>query len=250
MIKIKTRDEIIKMRKAGKLAAQVLEYIEPFIKEKVTTGRLDALCHEFIVKNGAVPAPLNYHGYPRSICASVNNVVCHGIPSQSKELKNGDIVNIDITAILNGYFGDTSKTYTIGEVPEPTRLLVERTEKAMYRGIDAIKPNSYLYEVGRAIEKYVSKFGYSIVREYGGHGIGNEFHEDPHIYHFFTTLNKIRLKPGMCFTVEPMINEGGYQVITSKADGWTVTTKDNSLSAQFEHTVLVTDQGYEILTKL
>lgn len=250
MIIIKDRLEITKMRNAGKLAARVLEYIEPFVKEGESTGQLDALCHEFIIQNGAIPAPLNYHGYPKSICTSVNNIVCHGIPSLTQELKNGDIANIDITVILDGYFGDTSRTFLIGEVSEAARLLVERTENAMYRGIEAIKPNTYLYEVGRAIEKYVSKLGYSIVREYGGHGIGKEFHEDPHVYHFYTTLNKIRLKPGMCFTVEPMINEGRYEVITSKKDGWTVTTKDNSLSAQFEHTVLVTEQGYEILTKL
>lgn len=250
MIKIKSREEIIKMRSAGKLAARVLEYIAPLAVTGETTGRLDALCHEFIIQNGAIPAPLNYHGYPKSICTSVNNVVCHGIPSPEQELKNGDIVNVDITVILDGYFGDTSRTYLIGEVSEAARLLVERTENAMNRGIEEIKPNTYLYEVGRAIEKYVSKLGYSIVREYGGHGIGSEFHEDPHVYHFYTTLNKIRLKPGMCFTVEPMINAGKYEVITSKKDGWTVTTKDNSLSAQFEHTVLVTDKGYEILTKL
>jgi methionyl aminopeptidase len=250
MIKIKNAAEIQKMRSAGKLAAETLEYIKPYVVQGETTGRLDALCHEFIVKNGAIPAPLKYHGYPRSICTSINNVVCHGIPSQNAELKNGDIVNVDVTVILDGYHGDTSHTYCIGDVSAPARLLVERAENAMYRGIEAVKPNSYLYEVGKAIEKYVNKFGYSIVRDYGGHGIGKEFHEDPHVYHFYSTLNKIRLKPGMCFTVEPMINEIGWQVVTSKSDGWTVTTKDNSLSAQFEHTVLVTADGYEILTKL
>ncbi|MFO7810253.1 MAG: type I methionyl aminopeptidase, partial [Candidatus Delongbacteria bacterium] len=237
-------------RSAGKLAAEVLEYIEPFVKEGVTTGRLDALCHEFIVRNGAVPAPLNYHGFPKSICTSVNSVVCHGIPSQSIELKEGDIVNIDVTVILDKYHGDTSKTFMIGSVPESVELLVKRTEKAMLRGISAVRSNSYLYEVGKAIEKYISKFNYSIVREYGGHGIGSDFHEDPHVYHFYTDLNRIRLKPGMCFTVEPMINIGGREVKTSKKDGWTVTTADGSLSAQFEHTILVMPDGYEILTKL
>jgi methionyl aminopeptidase len=250
MIKIKSNDEIVKMRNAGKLAARVLEYISPFVVEGESTGKLDELCHQFIIQNGAVPAPLNYHGYPKSICTSVNNVVCHGIPDNVQILRKGDIVNVDVTVILDGYFGDTSYTYMVGEVSESARLLIERTENAMYRGIEAVKPDAYLYEVGRAIEKYISKIGYSIVREYGGHGIGNQFHEDPHVYHFYTTLNKIRLKPGMCFTVEPMINEGRYEVITSKKDGWTVTTKDKSLSAQFEHTVLVTEQGYEILTKL
>ncbi|HAQ60955.1 TPA: type I methionyl aminopeptidase [Candidatus Delongbacteria bacterium] len=250
MIKIKDRSEITKMRNAGKLAARVLEFIAPYVKEGQSTGNLNDLCHEFIINNGAVPAPLNYHGYPKSICTSVNNIVCHGIPDKDQILKSGDIVNVDITVILDGYFGDTSSTFMIGNVSESARLLVERTENAMYRGIEAVKPDAYLFEVGRAIEKYISKIGYSIVREYGGHGIGSEFHEDPHVYHFYTTLNKIRLKPGMCFTVEPMINEGRYEVITSKKDGWTVKTKDNSLSAQFEHTVLVTEQGYEILTKL
>jgi len=250
MIKIKTTEEVSRMREAGKLAAEVLEYISPFVKEGETTGRLDALCHEFILKHGAVPAPLNYHGYPRSICTSINNIVCHGIPSNSIELKNGDIVNVDITVIVSGYHGDTSRTYIIGDVPESTKLLVERSENAMYRGIEAVKPGAYLYEVGKAIEKYVSKFGYSIVRDYGGHGIGSLFHEDPHIYHYYTPQNRVRMKPGMCFTVEPMINQGGYEVITSKTDGWTVTTKDNSLSAQFEHTVLVTEKGFEILTRL
>jgi len=250
MIKVKTADEIVKMREAGRLAAEVLEFIAPYVAEGETTGRIDALCHEFILKRGAVPAPLNYHGYPRSICTSINNVVCHGIPSNSVELKNGDIINVDVTVILSGFHGDTSRTYIIGDVPESTKLLVERTENAMYRGIEAVKPGSYLYEVGKAIEKYVSKFGYSIVRDYGGHGIGSLFHEDPHVYHYYTPQNRVRMKPGMCFTVEPMINQGGYEVITSKADGWTVTTKDRSLSAQFEHTVLVTEKGYEILTAL
>jgi len=238
------------MRKAGKLAAETLEFIKPFVLEGETTGRIDALCHEFIVKNGAIPAPLNYHGYPRSICTSINDVVCHGIPSQAVELKSGDIVNVDVTVILDGYHGDTSVTHCIGSVSESARLLVERAENAMYRGIEAVKPNVYMYEVGKAIEKYISKLGYSIVRDYGGHGIGREFHEDPHVYHFYTSQNKIRLRPGMCFTIEPMINQGGWQVVTSKTDGWTVRTKDHSLSAQFEHTLLVTDYGYEILTKL
>jgi methionyl aminopeptidase len=250
MIPVKSPEEIIRMRAAGKLAAEVLVYIEKYMEEGVSTGRLDALCHEFIIRNNAVPAPLNYHGYPKSICTSINSVVCHGIPSNSTELKNGDIVNVDITVILNGYHGDTSKTYIICDVPESTKLLVERTQNAMYRGIEAVKPGSFLYEVGKAIEKYTSKFGYGIVSDYGGHGIGKHFHEDPHVYHFYTPQNRIRLKPGMCFTVEPMVNMGGPEVVTSKKDGWTVTTKDNSLSAQFEHTVLVTENGYEILTEL
>ncbi|MDA3838378.1 MAG: type I methionyl aminopeptidase [Candidatus Delongbacteria bacterium] len=250
MIRIKSPSEIKKMRAAGKLAAEVLQYIQEYVVVGQNTGEIDRLCHEFILKNGAIPAPLNYHGFPKSICTSVNNIVCHGIPDPEQILKDGDIINVDVTVIVDGYHGDTSKTYMVGNVKDSTKLLVERTENAMMRGIQAIKPNSFLYEVGKSIEKYVSKFGYSIVRDYGGHGIGKEFHEDPHVYHFYTPANRIRLRPGMIFTVEPMIIEGDYEVITSQTDGWTVTTKDNSLTAQFEHTVLVTPKGYEILTKI
>lgn len=251
MIKIKTKEEIEKMRRAGKLAAQVLEYIEPYVGEGVSTAELDKLCHDFIVKNGATPAPLNYHGFPKSVCISVNNVVCHGIPSSREFLKNGDIVNIDVTVILDGFHGDTSKTFMVGKVSKEARDLIERTEKAMYKGIEVIKPGVYLYEVGKAIQDFAEQFGYSIVRDYGGHGIGKGFHEAPNVFHFYTKENKIKLKSGMIFTVEPMINNSpNYGVITSEEDGWTVHTEDNSLSAQFEHTVLVTEDGHEILTEL
>lgn len=250
MIRIKSPSEIQKMRAAGKLAAEVLQYIQEYVVVGQNTAEIDRLCHEFILNNRAIPAPLNYHGFPKSICTSVNNIVCHGIPDPEQILADGDIINVDVTVILDGYHGDTSKTYMVGDVKESTKLLVERTENAMMRGIQAIKPNSFLYEVGKSIEKYVNKFKYSIVRDYGGHGIGKEFHEDPHVYHFYTPANRIRLRPGMTFTIEPMINEGNFEVITSQTDGWTVTTKDNSLTAQFEHTVLVTPKGYEILTKL
>ncbi len=250
MIKIKTKDEIKKMRRVGKLASHLLDYITPFVKEGVSTQYLNDLCEEFAQKNNAISAPLNYEGFPKSICTSIDNVVCHGIPSKDDILKDGQIVNIDVTLILDGYHGDTSRTFLIGNVSEDVRNLVDRTEKAMYKGINAIKPGKYLYEVGKAIEKYISKFGYSIVRDYGGHGIGKEFHEEPQVYHNYTRENKILLKEGMIFTVEPMINMGkSYKVVTSPIDGWTVTTKDNSVSAQFEHTVLVTAKGAEILTK-
>jgi len=250
MIRIKNLTEIGKMRKAGKLAAQLLNYIEPFVKEGVSTLYLNDLCEEFTQIHRAVSAPLNYNGFPKSICTSINNVVCHGIPSEKDILKSGDIVNIDITVILNSFHGDTSRTFMIGEVDDKVMSLVTRTENAMYRGIDAVKPGKYLYEVGKTIEKYISKFGYSIVQEYGGHGIGREFHEDPQVFHHFTQDNKIRLREGMVFTIEPMINMGtSYQVKTSEKDGWTVTTADGSLSAQFEHTILVTADGAEILTK-
>ena len=250
MIKIKSTTEIEKMRKAGKLAAKLLDYIESFVKEGVTTLYLNDLCEDFTKKYGAISAPLNYNEFPKSICTSINNVVCHGIPSEKNVLKNGDIVNIDVTVILDGFHGDTSRTFMIGEVDDKVKSLVARTENAMYRGINVVKSGKYLYEIGRIIEKYINKFGYSIVRDYSGHGIGQEFHEDPQVFHHFTMDNKIRLRKGMIFTIEPMINMGdSYLVKTSKKDGWTVTTADGSLSAQFEHTILVTDNGAEILTK-
>nr|WP_217637457.1 type I methionyl aminopeptidase [Desulfuromusa kysingii] len=251
MVVIKTQEEIEKMRRAGKLAAELLAYIGPFVKEGVSTQYLNDLCEEFTQKHGAISAPLNYHGFPKSICTSINNVVCHGIPSETEILKSGDIVNVDITLIVDGYHGDTSYTFQIGGVDEQIQKLVYRTEKAMYRGIAAIKPGKYLYEVGKAIEKYIDKFNYSIVRAYGGHGIGKKFHEDPHVLHHYSPENRIRLQEGMIFTVEPMINLGkSFAVETSEVDGWTVTTTDGSVSAQFEHTVLVTAEGAEILTKV
>ncbi|MBW2558962.1 MAG: type I methionyl aminopeptidase [Deltaproteobacteria bacterium] len=250
MITIKNSKEIEKMRKAGKLAAQLLDDIEPFVQEGVSTLYLNDLCEEFTQKHGAISAPLNYGGFPKSICTSINDVVCHGIPSEKDILKDGDIINVDVTVILDGFYGDTSRTFMIGNVDEKTKSLVNRTKNALYRGIDAVKPGKYLYEVGRAIEQYISKFGYSIVRTYGGHGIGNNFHEEPHVLHHFSQENKIRLREGMTFTIEPMINmEKSYGVVTSSIDGWTVTTADGSTSAQFEHTILVGSEGAEILTK-
>ncbi len=250
MISIKNEEEIEKMRKAGKLAARTLDFISPCIKEGVSTEKIDQLCYDFIIKNDAYPAPLNYHGFPKSVCTSLNNVVCHGIPSKEDVLKDGDILNVDVTVKLNGYHGDTSRTFLIGEPSSEAKDLVKRTKEAMYRGIEVVRPGAFLYEVGRAIEKYVFSFGYGIVKDYGGHGIGQGFHEEPSVFHFYTLDNKIELKSGMTFTIEPMINAGGsHKVITSPQDGWTVYTQDGSLSAQFEHTVLVTDSGREILTK-
>ena len=249
MIKIKNLEDIDKMRRAGRLAAQLLNHLEPFVREGVTTLYLNDLSAVFTRMRGAISAPLNYRGFPKSICTSVNNVVCHGIPAEKEILKNGDIVNIDVTVILDGFHGDTSRTFIVGEVKSDVKDFVQRTEKAMYKGIEAIKPGNYLYEVGRAVEKYTGKFGYSIVRDYTGHGIGRKFHEDPQVFHHFTKENKILLRKGMIFTVEPMINMGSsHKVRTSRKDGWTVTTADGSLSAQFEHTILVTDNGAEILT--
>jgi len=250
VIHIKNKYDIKMMRKAGELAAKLLKYIESFVKEGVSTLYLNDLCEEFTKKHGAISAPLNYNGFSKSICTSINNVVCHGIPSEKEILEDGDILNIDVTVKLDGYYGDTSKTYLIGNVDEEAKYLVRRTENAMYRGIKAVKPGKSLYEVGKAIEKYISKFGYSIVRDFVGHGIGKNFHEDPQVLHYYSLRNKIRLQEGMIFTIEPMINMGkSYEVKVSSEDGWTVTTEDGSLSAQFEHTVLVTSKGVEILTK-
>jgi len=250
VIYIKNKYDIKMMRKAGELAAKLLKYIESFVKEGVSTLYLNDLCEEFTKKHGAISAPLNYNGFSKSICTSINNVVCHGIPSEKEILEDGDILNIDVTVKLDGYYGDTSKTYLIGNVDEEAKYLVRRTENAMYRGIKAVKPGKSLYEVGKAIEKYISKFGYSIVRDFVGHGIGKNFHEDPQVLHYYSLRNKIRLQEGMIFTIEPMINMGkSYEVKVSSEDGWTVTTEDGSLSAQFEHTVLVTSKGAEILTK-
>jgi len=251
MIRIKNEEEIKKMRRAGKLAGKVLKYIEPFAKEGVSTLYLNDLCEEFTKIHGGISAPLNYNGFPKSICTSINDVVCHGIPSEKDILKDGDILNIDVTVKLDGYHGDTSKTYLIGNVDEEISYLVQRTENAMYRGIKAIKSGKYLFEVGKTIEKYISKFGYSIVHDFVGHGIGKDFHEDPQVLHHYSPRNKIRLQEGMIFTVEPMINMGkSYAVKVSPEDGWTVRTEDGSISAQFEHTILVTTNGVEILTKI
>lgn len=251
MIIIKNNHEIKKMREAGKLAAQLLDYIEPYVRAGVSTQYLNDCCKGFTKKHGAKSAPLNYNGFPKSICTSINDVVCHGIPSEKEILKDGDIVNIDVTVMLDGYHGDTSRTFMIGNVSEDIKNLVNRTEQAMYLGIDAVKPDHYLYDIGKTIENYISGFGYSIVKEYGGHGIGKHFHEKPFVAHYFTPENKIKLKKGMIFTIEPMINMGKSDAVNiSMLDGWTVRTADGSPSAQFEHTVLVMSEGVEILTKI
>jgi methionyl aminopeptidase len=249
MIVIKTKEQIEGMRKAGKIAANTLKYIEPFIQAGVSTEKINRLCHDFMIQNDAIPATLNYYGYPKSICTSINDVVCHGIPSNKEILKNGDIVNVDVTAIYQGFFGDCSKTYLIGEVKPNVKEFVERTETAMNLAIKALKPGVLLSVVGSTIQTYIEQFGYSVVREYGGHGIGLSFHEDPHVCHYYTRDNDIRLQKGMTFTIEPMINMSkSWRVVTSKKDGWTVKTTDKALSAQFEHTLLITADSYEILT--
>ena len=240
------------MRIAGRLASEVLDYITPFVDVGITTEELDTLCHHYMVDvQKTIPAPLNYapsgHSpYPKSICTSVNNQICHGVPGQ-KKLKNGDIINIDITVIYQGYHGDTSRMFYVGEPSIQAKRLCEVTYEAMWKGIDQIKPGKHLGDIGHAIQKLTEGVGYSVVREFCGHGIGAKFHENPQVLHYGRPGTGLELKPGMIFTVEPMIN-AGKAAIRHLPDGWTVTTKDGSLSAQWEHTVLVTEDGYEVLT--
>jgi methionyl aminopeptidase len=246
-VSTKSPDEIEKMRVAGRLAAEVLEMIGEHVLPGVTTDELDAICHDHIVRvQGAVPAPLNYRGFPKSICTSVNHQVCHGIPS-NKRLKNGDILNIDITVIKDGYHGDTSKMFYIGEPSILARRLIKITQQAMRLGIARVRPGATLGDIGHAIQQYVESQGCSVVREYCGHGIGREFHEEPQVLHYGKPGEGLVLEPGMCFTIEPMVN-AGKRFIKLLPDGWTVVTKDRSLSAQWEHTILVTPDGHEILT--
>ncbi len=249
-IDIKSKDEIEKMRIAGRLASDVLDMIGPYVKAGVSTDELDKLCHDYIVnKQDAIPAPLDYHGFPKSICTSINNVVCHGIPGE-KLLKKGDIVNIDITVIKDGYHGDTSKMFVIGKASVKAQRICRIAQECLYIGIKQVKPGIKLGEIGKAIGAHAQSNNYSIVHDYCGHGIGLKFHSEPQVVHYDdgNTDNSPVLEAGMTFTIEPMVNIGSFEVATSKVDGWTVTTKDRSLSAQWEHTILVTDEGYEILT--
>ncbi|WP_369152281.1 type I methionyl aminopeptidase [Candidatus Thiodubiliella endoseptemdiera] len=249
-IDIKSSDEIEKMRVAGRLAANVLDMITPLVKSGVSTEELNKICHDFIVnEQGAVPAPLNYHGFPKSICTSINNVVCHGIPSE-KKLKKGDIVNIDITVIKDGYHGDTSKMFIIGKSSVKAQRICRIAQECLYIGIEKVKPGIHLGEIGKAIGAHAIKNNCSIVRDYCGHGIGRLFHTEPQVVHYDDGNVDVSpiLEAGMSFTIEPMVNLGKWEVTTSQLDGWTVTTKDRSLSAQWEHTILVTKSGYEILT--
>ncbi len=247
MISIKSPREIELMRKTCQLAAKTLNYIESFIKPGVTTNELNNLCHKYIVDHGATPSPLNYHGFPKSICTSPNEVVCHGIPSDEVKVVDGDILNIDVTTYLNKFHGDTNRTYFVGNVRPEIRKLVEVTYQCMMIGIKQIRPGGRLGDIGAAIAELAHSHGYSVVDEYCGHGIGREFHEEPQVVHIAKKGTGVELKPGMTFTVEPMINLGTKRCEVLK-DGWTVLTKDRKWSAQFEHTILVTESGFEILT--
>ena len=247
-ISIKTPEEIEKMRVAGRLAADVLEMIEPYVKPGVSTGELDRICNDYIVNTQhAVSASLGYHGFPKSVCISVNDVVCHGIPSNDKLLKEGDIVNIDVTVIKDGYHGDTSKMFIVGKPTIQGERLCRITQESLYLALRLVKPGIRLRTLGREIQKFVEAQDFSVVREYCGHGIGKGFHEEPQVLHYDADDGGVVLQPGMTFTIEPMVNAGDYRIRSMK-DGWTVKTKDRSLSAQYEHTIVVTENGCEILT--
>ena len=237
------------MREAGRLASKTLEMISEFVAPGISTGKLDEICHRYITEDlECIPAPLNYKGFPKSICTSINQVVCHGIPSESKILKDGDILNIDVTVIKDGFHGDTSKMFMVGSEKPHAKKLINITQECMYEAIKIVRPGARLGDIGYKIQSIAESNHYSVVRDYCGHGIGRVFHEDPQILHYGIPNTGLTLKEGMCFTIEPMINIGSHKTKLSKKDGWTVETIDGRLSAQWEHTVLVTNSGYEVLT--
>jgi methionyl aminopeptidase len=249
-VSIKTPQEIAHMREAGRLAAEVLEMIGPFVEPGISTGELDRICHNHIVNvQKAIPAPLNYNGFPKSICTSVNHVICHGIPSDGKILKEGDIINIDITVLKNGFHGDTSKMFTVGKVPAHAEKLIDVTLECLYKGMALVGPGTHLGDIGHVIQQHAEAQHYSVVREYCGHGIGRIFHEEPQVLHYGQKGTGMQLREGMTFTIEPMINAGTRHTKLSRSDGWTVTTRDRRLSAQWEHTMLVTAHGVEVFTR-
>lgn len=255
-IHIKSPAEVEGMRKACLLAAKTLRMAAELVKPGVTTGEINDAVHAYTLEAGAIPAPLNYGAdpargvppFPKSVCTSINEVVCHGIPKRDEVLKDGDIVNVDVTSILGGFHGDTSRTFVVGEAPPETHKLVEVTHECMMRGIRAVRPGGRIRDIGSAIQDYAETFGYGIVKEYVGHGIGRRFHEPPQVPHCRTKGPNPRVRPGMIFTIEPMINLGTHETELDPVDGWTVRTKDRKLSAQFEHTILVTEEGVDILT--
>ena len=237
------------MREAGRLASKTLEMISKFVAPGISTGKLDEICHRYITEDlECIPAPLNYKGFPKSICTSINQVVCHGIPSESRILKDGDILNIDVTVIKDGFHGDTSKMFMVGSEKPHAKRLINITQECMYEAIKIVKPGARLGDIGYKIQSIAESNHYSVVRDYCGHGIGRVFHEDPQILHYGIPNTGLTLKEGMCFTIEPMINIGSHKTKLSKKDGWTVETIDGRLSAQWEHTILVTNSGYEVLT--
>ncbi|MGV3592083.1 MAG: type I methionyl aminopeptidase [Gammaproteobacteria bacterium] len=249
-VTIKTPDELAYMREAGRLAAEVLEMIGEYVKPGISTGELDRICHNHIVNvQKATPAPLNYNGFPKSICTSVNHVICHGIPSDTKILKEGDIVNIDITVLKNGYHGDTSKMFAVGKVATHAQKLMDVTLECLYKAMALVRPGTHLGDIGHVIQQHAEAQHFSVVREYCGHGIGRIFHEEPQVLHYGQKGTGIQLREGMTFTIEPMINAGTRHTKLSRSDGWTVTTRDRRLSAQWEHTMAVTADGVEVMTR-
>ncbi|MFN0197820.1 MAG: type I methionyl aminopeptidase [Planctomycetaceae bacterium] len=237
------------LRAAGRANAELMDYIRPHVRAGITTDELNRLAHDYTIGHGHKPACLGYKGFPKSICTSINEVVCHGIPDQTP-LKDGDIVNVDLTTIVDGWYGDQSETFLIGEVPAEAKRLVQVTFESLYLGIKAARPGVAVIEIGRAIYEYARSRGFEVVEEYQGHGIGRQFHQDPGIPHYPEPNSaKVIIKPGMCFTIEPMLNAGTFRTVLDRSDKWTVRTADGSLSAQFEHTILMTKEGPEILTK-
>ncbi len=249
MIKIKSEREIQLMRQSCELAAKTLQYLEKHLRIGMSTEEIDQLCHDYTLEHGAYPATLGYHGFPKSCCTSLNEVICHGIPNKKDRLKNGDILNIDVTPKLNGYHGDTNKTFLIGKVHPEAKKLVEVTHMCLMESIKVVRPGAHLGDIGAVIQEIAHGHGYSVVRDFCGHGIGADFHEEPQILHYGKKGKGLEILPGMTFTIEPMINMGKMDCKILK-DGWTAVTRDGSLSAQFEHTILVTEQGVEILTLL
>lgn len=251
MVKIHSPQDFEGMRKAGKLAAQVLDHIGQFVKPGVSTLELNNICHDMIIENNAIPAPLGYKGFPKSICTSVNHVICHGIPSAEKILAKGDIINIDVTVIVDGWHGDTSRMFIAGKPRNDGFRICKATYLAMMAGISAVKPGATLRDIAKEIEYVANSYKYSLVKEFTGHGLGKVFHDDPQVLHYNDTSSPyqdMELQEGMFFTIEPMVNQGTWKSITSKHDGWTATTRDKKLSAQFEHSLAVTKDGYEIFT--
>lgn len=245
--RVYSKEDFVSLRKAGELAAYILDFIAPHVEAGITTLELDTLCHNEILKHNAIPAPLGYNGYPKATCISLNHVVCHGIPSAATKLRNGDILNIDITVILDGWYGDTSRMYTVGKISTIAQKLIDTTYQAMMAGIEAVKPGVFLGDIGNTIQNLVEEQKFSVVRDYCGHGIGRVFHDDPMVMHYGELGTGVQLVPGNVFTIEPMVNVGTYKTKVL-GDGWTAITADHSLSAQFEHTIGVTENGYEIFT--
>ncbi|PRR78000.1 Methionine aminopeptidase [Clostridium liquoris] len=246
---IKTKEQIEGIRKSGEVNNAVLDLVAANIKEGMSTEEIDRLVHNFTISQGAIPATLNFEGYPKSVCTSINNEVCHGIPSENRILKNGDIINIDASTILNGYYSDASRMFIIGEASEEAKKLVEVSRECLLKGVEAVKPWGFLGDIGAVVQELAEKNGFSVVRDFGGHGVGVEFHEDPFVPHVGKKGEGMVLAPGMVFTIEPMINSGSYKIFIDKDNDWTVLTTDGSLSSQWEHTILVTEDGIEILSK-